>query len=198
MTRLVFFLIAMVLAASAAVTFQSCTRRHLEVDSTPGLVPLADGSVIIAPDGSVASVLVDWLRDPTAKHHRFEVGGKQFEPGAIAPVPAARVRLVRLAQMLRAYPKVHVTLIGATNPGGDIDRNQRLSEARARLCAKLLAAAGVDRDRLTVSGEGGKHPLYASTSPLASHNDRIILIFDKPADPAAAGRPVKSGLTNRR
>ena len=50
-----------------------------------------------------------------------------------------------------------------------------LSEARARLCAHLLVAAGVERGRLTTSGEGGQHPRYAPGSPLVSHNDRIVL-----------------------
>ena len=179
MARLVFFVIAMVLATSATLAFRSCTREHLEVDNMSGLVPLADGSVLIAPDGSVAGSLVNWLRDPAAKRRRFEVGGKQFEPQATAPVPAAKVRLVRLAQMLRAYPKVHVALIGATNPGSDREQDKQLSEARARATAALLVAAGVNADRLTVSGEGGEHPIYAPTSSMASHNDRIVLEFDK-------------------
>jgi outer membrane protein OmpA-like peptidoglycan-associated protein len=179
MTRVIFFIIGLVLAASAALAFHSCTRRQLDVDSTPGLVPLADGSVLVAPDGSVAAVLVNWLRDPAATRRRFEVGGNQFAPGATTPIAPAKVRLARLAQMLRAYPKVQVALIGATNPGSNAEKDQLLSEERARLCADLLVAAGVGRERLTTSGEGGKHPLYAPTSPAASHNDRIILVLNK-------------------
>lgn len=175
MSRVIMFAMALLLAASCSLALRRCTQRASEIDDTGRVVSLADGSVLVAPDGTITSVLVDWLRDPSARHHRFEVGGTQFAPGAVAPLPEAKMRLGRLAQMLRAYPKVHLAVIGATNPSSDAESDQRLSEARARLCAELLVAAGVARNRLATSGEGGKHPRYAQTSPLASHNDRVIL-----------------------
>jgi outer membrane protein OmpA-like peptidoglycan-associated protein len=150
---------AMLIATCCTLAVQRRTQRPLEVEDTGRIVSLADGSVLVAPDGAITSVLVDWPRDPSARRHRFEVGGTQFAPGAIAPVPEAKTHLGRLAQMLRAYPKVHLDVIGATNPGNNAENDQRLSEGRARLCAGLLVAAGVARDRL---------------GPVSAHAPRLI------------------------
>jgi hypothetical protein len=181
MARVIFFVMVMVIAVSSTLMLHRCSDQRVEVDSTARMESLADGSVLIAPDGSISSVLIDWLRGPAAKRRRFEVGGKQYAPGATAPTPEAKLRLARLAQMLRAYPGVHLSLIGATSPSGNAGNDQRLSEARARLCADLLVAAGIDRSRIAVSGEGGAHPRYAPDSPMVSHNDRIVLELYKPA-----------------
>jgi len=103
------------------------------------------------------------------------------------PVPETRVRLGRLAQLLRAYPNVRVTLIGAANPSGDADRDRRLSVAGARLCAALLTKAGIESGRLAVMGEGSARPRFAPGAVLASHNDRVILVPSQtiPASSAA-------------
>lgn len=192
MARVILFICFVIIAASASLAFRGCSQRKLEVDDTGRYTGLADGSVMLTPEGSITGVLVDWLRDPAAPSRRFEVGGLQYATGDASPTPEARIRLGRLAQMLRAYPNVRVTLIGAVNPSGDAQRDQRLSEDRARLCAGLLQDAGITPDRLAIAGEGSTRPRFAPGSALAAHNDRIILVLARtaPADPAT-DRPAR-------
>jgi len=192
MARVIIFFFFVIIATGASLAFRGCSHHTLEVDDTGRYTGLADGSVMLTPDGSITSVLVDWLRDPAATPRRFEVGGLQYAPGDTSPLPQARIRLGRLAQMLRAYPAVRVTLIGAVNPSGDAQGDQRLSEARARVCAGLLKDAGIAPERLAIAGEGSTRPRFAHGSARATHNDRIILVLARvvPAAPAT-DRPAR-------
>jgi len=177
--RVILFLFAFLLTGSVIMTVHSCSGSPVRVEEGEALVSLDDGSAISAADGSVARQLADWLRDPSAPRKRFEVGGEQFIPGTSRPAAGVEVRVARLAQMLRAYPKVLVHVVGASNPGTDPALDQRRSEQRARLAAGMLLKAGIDASRLAVSAEGGRSPRYAPGSADATKNDRIILELER-------------------
>jgi outer membrane protein OmpA-like peptidoglycan-associated protein len=178
MARAILFLLIILIFGSAALAMRGCANSSVAVDDSGDVASLKDGSVVAAPDGSITRVLVDWLNDDKAQSRRFEVGGTQFVAGTARLTPAAAGRVGRLAQMLRAYPKVQIRLVGEVDPSGDTLRDQKLSQQRADLAALLLHRAGIDPGRLSAIGEGGTRPLF-TTPQRRRLNDRIVLELTK-------------------
>lgn len=62
--------------------------------------------------------------------------------------------IASLAKFLQRHPEAKVTLHGFADERGTADYNEQLSQERANTVADHLAKAGIDRSRLTVTGEG--------------------------------------------
>jgi len=183
MARLVFAAIMALLLAVGLSSLRACqvsadkaTARQV---GPANLVVLDDKSVLLATDGAITQQLVDWMRTPGADRRRFEIGGRMFAAGSATPLPAASNRVIRLVEMLQAYPDVNTRVIGETQSSGVPARDQRLSEERAKAAVGLLVKFGADRRRLSITGEGASHPRYAPNSPQAAFNDRIVLELAK-------------------
>jgi outer membrane protein OmpA-like peptidoglycan-associated protein len=50
---------------------------------------------------------------------------------------------------------------------------KRLTELRAETVKNYLIGQGIDADRLSIKGQGGKMMIYLRTSTLANRNDRV-------------------------
>lgn len=61
--------------------------------------------------------------------------------------------------IMRRYPDVRVEVAGHTDSVGNATYNQGLSERRARSVLEFLAAAGIDRGRMTARGYGQGSPI---------------------------------------
>src|ERR1700712_2725406 len=99
--RFVFLLLFAVGFALAAMTLRACSMRSSADDTIPQsqaekIAVLGDGSVLFAPDGTVARELTDWLEQPDGDARWFELGGTQFLARSIEPTPFTERRLPHL------------------------------------------------------------------------------------------------------
>lgn len=87
-----------------------------------------------------------------------------FAPDKDLILPNSYPDITRLIDFLKGYPQFDVRIIGHTNnnPFADQGYLQRLSFNRAMAVKKRLIASGVQEDRLSCMGKGGKVPLTAS------------------------------------
>ncbi len=73
--------------------------------------------------------------------------------------------LKQVAQVLRDYPKMKLSIEGHTDSAGSDASNQRLSQNRAGAVMEFLLGRGVDENRLQAVGHG-------ESSPIASNRTR--------------------------
>lgn len=180
MVRLIFFMLFATAFAATALTIRACSTLASHADSVPfeqakKIAVLADGSVMFAPDGTVARELTDWLEQPDGDSRWFELGGTQFEGRSVEPTAFTMKRLPRLAQMLKAYPRVKARLVGHAGATADARGDLQLSLARAEWAAGWLVRNGVAAGRVSADGIGSNHPLFAMASPQAGRNDRVSM-----------------------
>ncbi|MBI3221213.1 MAG: OmpA family protein [Bacteroidetes bacterium] len=71
----------------------------------------------------------------------------------------------------------------ATSPSADVAHKKMsakdLSEARAECVRDYLVSQGIDKERISVKGEGGRIPLYPTGGTLGLLNDRVEIEFVK-------------------
>lgn len=87
-----------------------------------------------------------------------------------------RGTLNEAVDILTRYPEVKVEVAGHTDSVGADDYNQALSERRARAVLEFLAAAGIDRERMTARGYGEAEPVADNaTDEGRARNRRVEL-----------------------
>jgi outer membrane protein OmpA-like peptidoglycan-associated protein len=87
-----------------------------------------------------------------------------FEPGKATLTPESVQQLRHVAQLLRAYPKVHIKLGGYTDSTGTYKVNKQLSEARARTAWATLVELGVGASRMDARGYGPRYAIASNVS----------------------------------
>jgi outer membrane protein OmpA-like peptidoglycan-associated protein len=90
---------------------------------------------------------------------------------------AARERLARVSGILAAQPDLHIAIEGHTDSVGDDERNQRLSERRAREVFAYLVQQKIPPASLDVAAFGETRPVAANdTPPGRQQNRRVELV----------------------
>ena len=79
-----------------------------------------------------------------------------------------------MAAALKACPDIPIRVEGHTSSDGHHDRNQRLSENRARAVVAFLSKAGLAPSRLTSVGYGQSRPLVPNTTNANKQLNRRI------------------------
>jgi chemotaxis protein MotB len=117
-----------------------------------------------------------------------ESGQPMFQPGTATLYPKARLLLQQVAKIVDRLPN-RIAITGHTDAanfqGGNGLTNWELSAARANAARAVLAAEGIDSDRIfQVSGKAGSDPLLPD-DPYASSNRRIgiLLMSEAPVVP---------------
>lgn len=140
------------------------------------LVVLPDSAIAVQP-GSVEEQLARYLASPAPAPRLFRFGGGEFQPWQSRPDPATLRTMYAVQQILRAYPKVTVTLVGHTDTDGTPERNLALSRQRAEGMARLLVEGGIAPRRITTVGKGMAQPIASNASEAGrARNRRIDLI----------------------
>jgi len=140
-------------------------------------VELPGGGNISVPQGSINYNLARFLGDPSAAvpknfvfdHLNFQTASTQLTPESVGTVND-------LAQVLKAYPKAQVQLVGHTDSTGTAETNQTLSLDRANAVKSLLVAQGVAADRISTTGSGQDRPVASNdTEEGRARNRRLEL-----------------------
>ncbi len=87
--------------------------------------------------------------------------------------------LVKIAASLKKCPSAHVRIEGHSDSNGDINRNQALSEDRAKAVADFLVSSGVAAERIATKGFGETRPLALNdTESNRALNRRIEIVIE--------------------
>jgi outer membrane protein OmpA-like peptidoglycan-associated protein len=140
------------------------------------LIVLPDSAIAVRP-GSVEEQLALYLASPAPAPRLFRFAGAEFQPWETKPNPATLRTMYAVQQILRAYPRVRVTIIGHTDNDGTPERNLALSRARAERMALLLVRGGIAARRVKAEGRGLEQPVADNaTLEGRARNRRIELL----------------------
>ena len=96
-----------------------------------------------------------------------------FRLNSAVPEPSAAYKVKKVARLLQQYPQTIVGVAGFTDDTGTYEYNLRLSEARARNVARLLAVNG----QPLVKGCAWQKPLVPNTSPRNRALNRRVEVY---------------------
>jgi len=143
---------------------------------TAHLIVLPD-SAISVERGSTEERLAAFLASDQPAPRMFRFAGTEFEPWQSKPNPETLRTMFAVAQILRAYPRSKVTLVGHTDNDGTPEQNIALARARVDRMETLLVHSGIDRRRITTIGRGLAEPIADNaTLEGRARNRRIELI----------------------
>lgn len=91
----------------------------------------------------------------------------------------ARETLDAVAGVLARYPRTGLVIQGYTGANGSTERNQELSERRARAVYEHFAGHGVAPDRMAAVGYGERDPVVANTTVEGRRLNRRINVLIK-------------------
>lgn len=119
----------------------------------PRIIVLPDSAIAVVK-GSVEERLATFLASPAPPPRTFRFEGTEFEPWASKPnMPTLRT-MYAITQILRAYPKAKVTLVGYTDNDGTAQQNLVLAHQRVERLADILVHGGVRPNRIVAIGKG--------------------------------------------
>lgn len=104
-----------------------------------------------------------------------------FQTGSDKLSPRGRQHVYTLSAFLQKYPQYLVNLDGHADPRGTDEYNNVLSQGRAKAVKSALEIAGIDGDRILVSGFGSSQSTSSKGDLSAYAQDRrvdIDLIVD--------------------
>ncbi|MEL6357868.1 MAG: OmpA family protein, partial [Bacteroidota bacterium] len=84
----------------------------------------------------------------------FATQAVQFETGSARLLPESNFTLDEIVRIMQKYPAYSLVISGHTDNTGEVERNQELSENRAKACHDYLQQAGIDPNRMTYLGYG--------------------------------------------
>ena len=115
-----------------------------------------------------------------------EVGMVHFGHGSSKLNSQAKRNLNEVATQLSGDEALKVKVQAYTDPTGNADKNQKLSEKRALAVENYLAKKGIDRDRVSTEGRG--EAAAADDKPAATERVAVVSTC-KPAEPQAQATP---------
>lgn len=83
----------------------------------------------------------------------------QFETDSTRLLPASLPVLDQVANILKENPAYHLRIKGHTDDVGEAQKNQLLSENRAKACYEYLVSAGIAAERISFAGFGETMPI---------------------------------------
>jgi outer membrane protein OmpA-like peptidoglycan-associated protein len=138
---------------------------------------LPNGVSLNIPTNGVENRLSAFIGDairPVDKATWFSFGRLEFETGSAQLRPSSQEQLRNVAEILKAYPQVHLKIGGYTDNSGNPATNLKLSADRATNTMNALVALGVDRGRLAAEGYGEQHPVADNATEEGRQRNRRI------------------------
>ena len=140
---------------------------------------LPNGVELKIPQFGVENKLIAFLNDsskPVDDTTWFNFDRLLFDSGSATLQPSSQEQLGNIANILKAYPNVHLKIGGYTDNTGDATANMSLSAARAKNVMDSLVSSGIDASRLSSEGYGEQYPVGDnSTEEGRAQNRRIAM-----------------------
>lgn len=160
------------------------------VSIEPEVNPTSDpGAFFAAAQANLAqdqSCVEDLRVLASETHIYFPSGGLTAEDAGMA-----QARLIGL--VAQDCPNVEIVVEGHSDPSGDPNANLRLSQKRADVVIKRIAASGIDVTRFRSVGLGSQQPSRITGPQSAAYYDRRVEFEIREAS-ARAGLPVPSRI----
>ncbi|MBK9736989.1 MAG: OmpA family protein [Saprospiraceae bacterium] len=158
--------------AGAAMDSMGAAMDKLFTHTLAGGFALANAS----KDG-IESKLITFIEDNTKvvdKTTWFDFDRLLFDTGKATLQASSQEQLINVAEIMKAFPKVHLKLGGYTDNTGDAKANLRLSTDRAFNVKNELIKLGVDKSRLEAEGFGDKFPVGDNATEEGRQQNRRI------------------------
>ena len=116
----------------------------------------------------------------TGDPRSFTIDNLQFETGSATLSRSSDTQLAQLAAVLKAYPKVTMSVRGHTDATGDPAANKKLSADRAAAVKQALVERGVPAAQIESEGHGSERPIASNDSEDGrARNRRVELVVVK-------------------
>jgi outer membrane protein OmpA-like peptidoglycan-associated protein/osmotically-inducible protein OsmY len=142
-------------------------RSVLSTDLPPGY-KAKDQITVMSADEKAADSCQTLMRQTSSK------GVINFSRASADLTPDSTQTLRDLAEIANECPAFSIRIEGHTDAEGTDERNQRLSDRRARAVADFLARNGVDARRLTTIGYGASRPIADNATDEGRAKNRRI------------------------
>jgi OmpA-OmpF porin, OOP family len=130
-----------------------------------------DAIEVMSVEQQAANSCQDMMRDATAR------GILEFARAKADLTSESTETLKELAEIAQECPTFKIGIEGHTDAEGTDERNQRLSDRRAKAVAEFLSREGVRSDRLTTVGYGATRPISDNaTAEGRARNRRIEFV----------------------
>jgi outer membrane protein OmpA-like peptidoglycan-associated protein len=114
---------------------------------------------LTVPPGSVGENLYNFVIGAETGSKTFLFDGLTFEAGSATLDARSQSTITAIAEILKEFGTVTVSVDGYTDNTGSREANMHLSEARAREVQSALVAAGIDASRITAAGHADDNPV---------------------------------------
>ena len=163
---------------------RSCLHRE-----APAPVPAPEASTASAPlpveavklpDGTSVNVapqtlnyeLQRYLASSEATPRTFAFDKLNFDTGSATIRAEDQPNVDALAQILGAYPKAKVKIVGYTDARGTAPSNAQLGEQRAEAVVAALAAKGIGKERAEATSGGEANPADTNATAQGQFDNR--------------------------
>ncbi len=140
--------------AETTTTTATTTAAPLKVEE----VTLPGGQKVSLETAGLNYELQRYLASSEPTPRTFTFDKLNFDTASAAIRPADQANVDALAQILSAYPKAKVRIVGYTDARGSSPSNAQLGKQRAESVAAALTAKGVDKGRITAESGGEGNP----------------------------------------
>ena len=138
---------------------------------------LPNGISLHIPRNGMENRLIAFIQDGSQAASRdasFDFDRLRFDKNSATLRPESHEQTYNIAEILKAYPNVYITIGGYTDNVGNSEDNLRLSQARAENVMGDLVAAGIAPNRLHAEGYGDRFPVADNATPDGRARNRRI------------------------
>lgn len=112
---------------------------------------------------------------------KVDLYGIYFDFNKADVKPESADTVTAIANVLKAQPTLHLSIIGHTDNVGAADYNQKLSETRAQaVMQELVQKQGIEAARLSASGKGATQPVAANDNEQGRARNRRVELIKTP------------------
>lgn len=165
-------------ASNAASSAASAANSAISALGNFGKRMLPNNVELNIPQFGVENKLLDFIQssNPVDETTWFDFDRLLFDTGSSNLQPSSQEQLQNVANILKAYPNVHVKIGGYTDNTGSEAANLKLSNDRAESVKNELVKLGISDLQLTFEGYGEAHPVADnSTEEGRAKNRRISM-----------------------
>ncbi len=137
---------------------------------TTTIITQPSTTVITSPTTTTAPVLDADIRELLD----FAMRDVKFETGSSSLKVASYGVLEKIATLMLERPEFGLIMEGHTDSLGDENRNQKLSENRAKACFDYLVKKGVEESRMSYSGSGEIRPIADNARTKGRERNRRV------------------------
>ncbi len=129
--------------------------------------------------GGIENQLISFIADKNSaidKNVWFNFDRLLFDTNKASLQKSSFEQLKNVAEIMKAYPSVHIKIGGYTDGSGDPKANQRLSTDRAFQVMEELIKMGITESRMRAEGFGDTFPAGENTTEPGRQKNRSIYI----------------------